>query len=321
MNQILLTENKNDKNKNNKYKSNNNSKDMKKIIVFFGIAILIFGLAIGGVYGYKIYNKNKDKEIVISKPEIRLEDIEKEVKVIAKSEIGISKIIYTWNEEEPKEVEQHGRTSIEEKMDIPFGESTLKVKVIDQSGQEIETIKEFSREGESEKPIIKTDIVEDAKLKITATDETAMKHIIYRWNDEEEIKVDSQTDGDKTIEVTIDVKRGENTITIEAVDIFDNTEKIDKIFKGVNKPIIEVSKNGSKLYMKMSHDMGFEKIEFSVNGQIYTYDKNFSGYDSTQKEIEYYFDLKQGENTVIIVAVSTEGTEATYKGKCDYTEE
>ena len=73
--------------------------------------------------------------------------------------------------------------------------------------------------------------------------------------------------------------------------------------------------------MKMTHDMGFEKIEFSVNGKIYVYDEKFSGYNPTQKEIEYQFDLIEGENTVIIVAISTEGTEATYKGKCNYTAE
>ena len=67
--------------------------------------------------------------------------------------------------------------------------------------------------------------------------------------------------------------------------------------------------------------MGFEKIEFSVNGKVYTYDSNYSGYDSTQKVIEYYFDLQEGENTVIIIAISTEGTQATYKGKCNYTVE
>ena len=322
MNQILLTENKNDKKKNsNKYRSNNNSGDMKKIIMFFGIIILVFGITIIGIYSYKTLKNRKEQEVIITKPHLALEETEESVTIIAKSETGIEKIIYTWNEEEPNEVQMNGRTSHEEKMEIPNGENTLKVKVIDQNGQENETSKSFSITRDTEKPIIETAIVENAKLKITATDETAMKYITYKWNEEEETRIDVENEEDTVIETEIDVKRGKNTLVITAVDSLDNTEKIDKTFNGVNKPIIEVTKDGSKLFMKMTHDMGFEKIEFSMNGKIYVYDNKFSGYDPTQKEIEYQFDLKEGENTVIIVAVSTEGTDATYKGKCNYTAE
>ena len=59
MNQILLTDNDNIKRKNDKRKSTSNSNDLKKIIVFFAIVIIVFGIAIGGIYGYKIYKNNK----------------------------------------------------------------------------------------------------------------------------------------------------------------------------------------------------------------------------------------------------------------------
>ena len=90
------------------------------------------------------------------------------------------------------------------------------------------------------------------------------------------------------------------------------------MFNGVNNPVIEVTRQGNRLFMTMTHDMGFKKIEFTVNGQQYVYDENFSGYDSTKQEISYQFTLKEGENTVIINAISMEDTEATYKGKCNY---
>ena len=322
MNQILLTGNENNKKRNNKYKNSNNTNDMKKIIMFFGVIILVFGLAIVGVYGYKVYKNNRDDKVVVDIPQLSLEKTDKTVTIITESKIGINKIIYTWNEEEPEEIVLDGKSKRYEKMlNIPNGENTLNVKVIDQSGQENETNETFQRDGDIEKPVIETAIVENSKLKITAKDETAMKYITYKWNDEEEVKVESENEEDKEIEVTIDVKRGESTLTITAVDSSDNTETVDKPFKGVLEPEFEVRRNGDKLYMKISHDMGFEKIEFSVNGQVYTYDENFAGYDATQKEIEYQFDLKEGENTVVIVAISNEGTDATYMGKCDYTAE
>lgn len=322
MNQILLTNNESNEksNKSNKYK-NNNAGDMKKIIVFFGIAILIFGLVLMGIYGYKLLNKNNGDEKTISKPELSLEETENEVTIVAKSTIGINKIIYTWNDENSQEVEMNGRTSHEEKINIPDGENTLKVKVIDQNGQEIETTKSFSHVGDGEKPIIETAIIENAKLKITATDEIAMQYITYKWNDEADVKVEVENEGNTKIETTIDVKRGKNTLTVTAVNSSDNTETVNKIFNGVNDPIIEVIKNGNRINMKISHDMGFEKIEFILNETTYVYDDNFSGYDSTKEEIEYSFGLKEGENTVIITATSMEGTEATYKGKCNYSAE
>lgn len=319
MNQILLTDNYKNSNK-NKRSNMNSSNDTKKIILFFSIVILIFGIAIIGVYGYKIYNNSNKKEMVIAKPQLSLEETEESVTIIANADAGISRIIYTWNDEEPTEVDMNGRTSHEEQMEIPVGENTLKVKVIDANGEEIESTKQFSKVYD-EKPIIATEIGEDAKLTITATDETAIKYIKYKWNDEEPTTVEAQTETDTVIEVKIDVKRGKNTLTVTAVDLNNNEETLSKTFNGVNKPIIEVTKQGDEVYMKISHDMGFERVDFSINGQIYTYNEDYSGYDASTKELEYRIKLKQGENIVIITAVSTEGTEETYKGKCSYTPE
>ncbi|MBQ2916893.1 MAG: hypothetical protein IJE59_01750 [Clostridia bacterium] len=319
MNQILLTENYKSNNK-NKSSNKNNSNDTKKIIIFFSIFILVFAVAIIGLYGYKIYSNSNKEETVIAKPQLSLEETEDFVTIIANAEAGISKIIYTWNDEEPTEVDMNGRTSHEEQMDIPVGQNKLNVKVIDAINQEIETTKEFTKIS-TEKPTIETEIGEDAKLKITATDETAIKYITYKWNDEESTKVDAQTETDTLIEVKIDVKRGKNTLEVVAVDSDGNEEKISKIFNGVNKPIIKVTKKDNELYMKITHDMGFEKVEFSINGQIYKYNKEYAGYDENNKELEYKFDLKEGENTVIILAVSTEGTEEIYRGKCNYSPE
>lgn len=322
MNQILLTNNQNNNKKNNKY-NGNNSKDMKKIIIFFSIAILVFALLIIGVYGYKIYkNKNKEEQPV-GKPELSLEETENEVKIIAKSEIGINKIIYTWNDDEPKEVEMNGRTDHEESIEIPEGENNLKVKVIDQNGEEIETNKDFYREEDKEKPKIETDeTIGNGKVKITATDENnTLKYITYKWNDEQETTIEAEDESQTLIETTIDVKRGKNTLKITAVNGLAKEATVEKIFNGVNNPVIEVTKDKNKLYMKITHDMGFKKIEFNVNGQEYVYDENFSGYNPEQKEISYKFDLKTGQNTVIIHAISAEDTEDTYRGKCNYTAE
>lgn len=321
MNQILLTDNDNNKKRNsNKNINRNNSNDIKKIIIFFAIVILVFGIAIGGVYGYKIYKNSNKEETTNKKLILELEEVEENVRIVAESEAGIAKIIYTWNEEDVTEIPGNGGQNYEKMLDIPEGENTLNVKLIDVNGQKTEKTMNFSRaQQNSDKITINTSVENDGKLKIVATSELPIKYIAYKWNDEEEIKVEAQSEDSVNIETTVDILRGQNTITITAVDTEGNKKSIEKNFDGRLKPEFDVHTEGNRLYMKISHDMGFEKVEFSVNGAEYVYDENFAGYDAQKQEIEYYFDLVEGENTVIIRAFSNEDTEDTYAGKCNYT--
>lgn len=323
MNQILLTNNNynnNNNNNNNSINNNNNPNNLKKIIIVFSIIILVFGIAMIALYSYKVIKKNNNKGKEVAKPELYIEQNDEQVKIITKSSIGIDLITYTWNDEEPIEIEVNASKEYEEQLEIPQGSNTLTVEIKDIRGQINSITKEFSIETTA-KPIIETKIQEDARLKIIATvsEESKMAYITYKWNDEEETTVNSTEESDTKIEVIIDVKRGENTLTVTAVNDAGNSETIRKKFKGINNPVITVSQDGTKLNMKMSHDLGFKKIEFYVNGQTYVYDENFAGYDASKQEIQYSFDLQVGENIVIIVATSIEGTQSVYQGKCNYT--
>lgn len=322
MNQILLTDNYNNKNNNNNY-NKNNSNDMKKIIIFFAVAILVLGIAIAGVYGYKIY-KNNNGEETLGEPELSLESTEEEVTIIAKAEAGISKIIYQWNDEEENVKELNGRTKQEEKIGIPIGDNTLKVKVIDEVGQERETIEKFSREGQNEndKIEINLDVIkegdEKGKLKISVISELPIKYMTYKWNDEEETKIETEEGEEKTIlETNIEVKRGKNVISVLAEDMEGNANNIEQRFDGRLKPKFDIYREGNKLYMKISHDKGFKKIEFNINGIELSYDETKPDYDSEKQDVEYYFTLQEGENLVTITAYSNEDTSEVYQGKCN----
>lgn len=328
MNQILLTDNyNNNRNNNNKNNNNNynknNSKDMKKIIIFFAIAILVLGIAIAGVYGYKIY-KNNNSEEALGELELSLESTEEDVTIIAKAEAGISKIIYQWNDEEENVKELNGRTKQEEKIGIPIGDNTLKVKVIDEIGQERETTENFSREGqnESDKIQINLDVIkegdEKGKLKISVISELPIKYMTYKWNDEEETKIETEEGEEKTIlETNIEVKRGKNVISVLVEDMEGNANNIEQRFDGRLKPKFDIYREGNKLYMKISHDKGFEKIEFNINGIELSYDETKPDYDSEKQDVEYYFTLQEGENLVTITAYSNEDTSEVYQGKCN----
>lgn len=334
MNQILLTEDisknkiKNTKTISKKQvaKGGTNSTDIKKIITFFAIVIIVFGIAIGAIYGFKIYKNKKQGNnhgTSSNNPSVSITQNEDNTfTIIAQSEAGIDKIIYNWDNGDVEEQEQNGSPTVEEKINIPLGATEVDIQVIDMNGNLTPTTQDISIHASGKEPEIKTSVIEtdtgDKKLKIVVTAETEMDSIKYKWNDGEEVKLESQINS-KTQEEIIDLERGENIITITAVDIENNTKTITEPYKVLKDPEILVTKNGDRLYMKVTHDIGIKSIEYNVNNKIYTYDDNYSEYDANKKEVEFSFALQNGENTVIITAISLENTEKIYRGKCDYT--
>ena len=346
MNQILLTEDINNDKKNGKNSYNEepsrqkqpkpqkvrnvstNSNDIKKIIIFFAIIIIVFGLALGAIYGYRLY---KNKQNVISgedanNPVVSLEKDENNPdKVILKieSENGIDKIIYTIDGEENVE-EANGKKNIEKEITLPTDIETLEIEVIDTQGHKTTKTESFTSStstGSSSKPEIETAIIENGKLKITATSsENNMKYIVYSWNDEDKVTVNAEEESDE-IETIIDVKRGKNEITIIAVDSENNQQTTTKTFNGVNTPLIDIIKDNDRITVTVSHDMGIKKIVYDFNNQEYVYDENYAQYDEEKTEVEFYFNLEEGENTMTVTATSSEGTEETVTKTCEYSAE
>lgn len=316
MNQILSTEDPNKR----KTKNTNNSDDFKKIIKIFGIVILIFGAVLVGIYAYKLMNSAKKTKL--AKPEIVLEQLDEKATITVKSEAGISKVTYYWDENEQTEKSLSGSSEYSESIEIPKGENILTVKVLDKNGQESQTTKEYLGTKDTEKPLIDID---KSNGNITVTDETELAYVTYKWEDEDDdttVKIEAEPkEGEeiaKEIEIKITAKKGTNTLIITAVDAAGNTEVSKKIYVGTTDPEIEVYRDGEKLYLKITHELGFKKVEFSINGQILTYDQNLSTYDDTKQELFYYFYLVEGKNEVAITATSNEDTTKTYAGQCEY---
>jgi len=327
MNQILLTEKETNNRKNNKRSGNrDNSNDMKKIIIVFAAIILVFGIGIAGIYGYNMFKNKKDPKPTNPELTLALESNEdsEEVIIIAKSEVGISKIVYTWNDDEVVEKELNGRTEQKETVKIPEGENTLKVEIFDLNGQTKQISETFIGEEilitDSDKIEINASVIEvdnAKKLKIVATSELPIEYLTYKCNDEEEVKIESDNQ-ELVLETMIALERGDYEFAITVKDIENNANSTNVPVSVRLRPEINVYRENNKLYMEISHDMGFEKIEFYINGNVYAYDENFSGYDPEKEYMKFDRTLQEGENIVIIKAVSNEKTEYIYTGKCDY---
>lgn len=316
MNQILSTEDPNKR----KTKTTNNSEDFKKIVKVFGILILIFGAALVGIYAYKLMNGTKKTKF--AKPEIVLEELNEKATITVKSEAGINKITYYWNDNEQTEKSLNGSSEYSESIEIPKGENILTVKVFDRNDQESETTKEYLGTKDTEKPIIDVDKSDGT---VIVTDETELSYVTYKWEDEDDdttVKVEAEPkEGEeiaKEIKIPITPKKGKNTLIITAVDAAGNTDTLKKIYSGIRDPEIEVYRDGEYLYMTIKHELGFKKIEFTVNGQTMIYDENYKSYDATKSKLEYKFQLKEGKNELAIIATSNEDTTKKYNGQCQY---
>lgn len=158
MNQILMTGNKNGKN-------NNSTMDIKKVILFFSVAIIIFGaiLIVNGVVGLNKnknnnpkYNNSNNPNANIVEPnqtaspipteEVPGEDTEppkielllsgETIKIVATDETQIHYIEYRWNNEEAETIvaDEENQKEIQALVNIYQGTNTLEVTAVDTSG-------------------------------------------------------------------------------------------------------------------------------------------------------------------------------------------
>lgn len=310
MNQILSVEN-NQKKKNKKIK-NNGPIAIESILRFFAISILIFGFFMIGSGSYSMYNNSQEKTSK-TKPTIQVQE-NSETEIILKviHDKSLAKVTYKWNDEEEKEISSNGKKNVEQKIEVPTGDNTLTVYAQDVNGQETSYQKAYSVEGD-----ISIDFaLEGSNIKVTATGKNELSYLTYRWDEDEEQKVDINN---TQIEQRIEIPKGQHTLTVIVVDSNNTTQTKTQEVKGVTKPKVEVTTDGSANFIiKASDEEGIKRIEFIIN-QTDKYaidlDKEYALED--RKEFEYQFPLKDGENKIEVTAYNESGVSETARVKVD----
>lgn len=306
MNQILSIDNGN-KDKGKKTKRNSQPIQIDKILKFFSVAIIIFGVFLIGTGSYSMYREAQDLLAVV-KPTIFVEETsEEQITLKITHNKALSKISYNWNSEEEIEIPCNGKKSIEQVIDIPTGTNVLNVYASDINGQEIRYPQTFTRIGN-----INIDIEADGNnLKITAEGKDELSYMTYRWDDEEETKIDIN---DTKTEQKIEVKKGNHTLTVIVVDVNNKTETKTKEIQGVTKPTLEVTTDGVENFViKASDEQGLQKIEFIIYGEDNTERKRLVLDGRT--ELEYKYPLHEGENKIEVTAYNLSDVTETRRVK------
>jgi len=304
MNQILYT---------SKQKGKGGSLEIKVILRIFAILCILFGIILVGQATYGIINE-KDEESK-TQPLVVVNQYGELLKIKVKHDKIIDKIVYSWNQNQEIVLQGKGRLELEETIEVPFGNNTLALKVIDIDGRSVSYTQMYElTNADTIKPEIEL-LVEGTKVKIVAKDETELDYMSYYWNEEDETRVDVREESLKQIEEKIDILKGENTLTIIAVDKAGNETVKEQTYKGAKKPKIELSRSDKELIIKVTDEEGIQKIEYTLNGKYYSTDPQNTGTALNTKELEIKQPLIQGENKITIKAYNLSGLETEVSGE------
>ena len=304
MNQILVTE----KKKKSK-KTSRGPIEIKGIVRFFAVFIMIFGIVLAGEGSYALY-----KEIDESKPE-NIPDLSLTRDgdtVILKIEHNteISKVNYRWKDGEENSIPE-GTTYVEEEILLPDGNNVLNITVIDMKNREYQFIKEYNLEGvDITKPNIEVTQTEEgtANISIVASDETAITEMTYKINDEQEVTVQATEDGQKEITQDITLPEGQNTLTVVARDTTDNVTTYEKQIIVSSKPTIEiVSQEGNTITLKISDKYGLKDVIVNLNGKVYSSRDIDQNPNVNKNEIYVPLELQSGNNVLSIEVTNVNG--------------
>ena len=287
MNQILSiedTKKKNKKSKKQKMPKNSGPIAIESILKFFAIAILTFGIFMIGSGSYSMYT-NSQEDIANVKPTIQVEENETEISLRVSHSRALSKVTYKWNNDEEVELQASGKKDVSQTIEIPTGENTLTIYAQDENGQETTYQKSYTLEGD-----ITIDFALDGNnIKVTASGKNELSYMTYRWDEEEETRVDINN---TQIEQSIEIPKGQHTLTVIVVDENNTTETKEQEVKGVTKPNLEITTDGSSNFIiKVSDEEGLKRLEFTVNDTD-KYKLELEG----RTELEYQWPIEEGEN-------------------------
>lgn len=308
MNQILVTE----KKKKNK-KTSSGPIEIKGIVRFFAVFIMLFGIVLAGEGSYALY-REIDESRTENIPNLTLTRDGDTLLLKVEHNTEISKLNYRWNDGEQNSIPE-GTTYVEEEILLPDGNNILNITVIDMKNREYQFVKEYNLEGvDITKPNIDVTQTEEgtANISIVASDETAMAEMTYKINDEQEVSIQATELEQKEITQDITLPEGQNILTVVAKDSTGNTTTYEKQIIVSSKPTIEiVSQEGNVITLKISDKYGLKDVIVNLNGKVYESRNIDQNPDINKNEIYVPLELQSGNNVLSIEVLNVNGLQGT----------
>ena len=314
MNQILMVENRNKKNKKNNRSSG--PVEINNIIRFFAITIIIFAIFIISHSSYAIYRDSKGNN-TDNLAQISISRINDTLIVDVNSEYIIDKFKYNWLNSTQTSV-MEGMTNFQEEIILPNGNDVLTIILEDETGRAVTYTKEIFLEGvDILKPTIDISQGQGSSIRITATDETQIEYITYRIDDGEEMRVNKNNEDDTRIEYAVtDLPRGEHTLYVTAVDSSGNFETDENpVIVSSDRPTItglSIDNENGRIIIEAADVDGIASIEVNLNGAVYRME------DVNRTEATFSLNLQEGTNTISIKITNVNGLSVEGATEFDY---
>ena len=307
MNQILST---NMQSKSSK-KGQKGPADIKKVITVFAIILIIFAIGLIGIGGYTILLKNNDKVEIAEKPIITLEN-KSETVILLKvmhNTGTIDQIYYSWNDDAEININGNDRKYVEQTIQIPSGSNMLHIRVVDSNGQEVTYEKQYEIESNINFE------VSGSKIKIMYEGDTKVSYITYRWDDEDEKKIDIN---DTVVNQEIEALKGLHTLTVVVVDENNKTDTKSQKINGVSKPNLTIDSNddNTKFVVDVSDDEELNRIEIVLNGDRENkYVIKLEDFHVKEFNYTLPIDLETGENVIEVTVYNASGITTVQNGQ------
>ena len=282
--------------------------DLSKVIKSFCVFIILFGLALigSGVYGIESNKPKLTDEIVVS-----MDQLGSRVTITITSQYPIQSASYRWDSSEETPIETTGKLIVTAKVKIIQGNHILRINVTDKYGNVTHYQQQYLRNADdSEEPTITVDNVSD-KIQIVATDNSKIAFLTYRWNDEEETRIEPDNENSKVITVTIAARRGENKLTVNAQDAEGNiADTYTRTIFAAEEPKISLSTDGNNLIIKATDEEGIKKISVTLDGVLNEYTDEVLN----KTEATVTIPLTHGQHVVDITVENTKNVKAHQAG-------
>lgn len=296
MNQILAVENKKKEKVKTKKIRTGRPIEIKGIVMFFAVIIMVFGLTLAGQGSYALY-KDIDDRKPENIPYVTIGRVNDKAIVQISSNIEISKLVYSWNNGEESAI-SIGSTNAREEITLLGYDSVLNLTIEDMNGKRVKFQKQYLLTGvDITKPVVEIETKDgNDKMKIVAKDETGIAYITYQWEDGEPVTVNADQQGQTEMIVQVPLTVGLKKIKIIAVDTNGNIEEIEReITTSTSRPKMTLRRNKQKISIEIEDKDGIKSIKANLNGEEY----EITNVNRKKVKVGYLY-LREGNNTISV---------------------
>lgn len=296
MNQILAVENKKKEKVKTKKIRTGRPIEIKGIVMFFAVIIMVFGLTLAGQGSYALY-KDIDDRKPENIPYVTIGRVNDKAIVQISSNIEISKLVYSWNNGEESAI-PIGSTNAREEITLLGYDSVLNLTIEDMNGKRVKFQKQYLLTGvDITKPVVEIETKDgNDKMKIVAKDETGIAYITYQWEDGEPVTVNADQQGQTEMIVQVPLTVGLKKIKIISVDTNGNIEEIEReITTSTSRPKMTLRRNKQKISIEIEDKDGIKSIKANLNGEEY----EITNVNRKKVKVGYLY-LREGNNTISV---------------------